>query len=135
MPVAYLLDTNTASYIIKGHPARVREKLLRVPMSQVGVSAVTEAELRFGAARRRDLPALSAAIEEFLLRVETLPWDSAAAQNYAIVRASVEERGLPVGNLDLMIAAHAMACGAILVSSDRVFQRLKGLRLEDWTKA
>jgi tRNA(fMet)-specific endonuclease VapC len=135
MPVAYLLDTNTASYIIKGHPARVREKLLRVPMSEVGVSAVTEAELRFGAARRRDVPALSAAIEEFLLRVETLPWDSAAAQNYAIVRASVEERGLPVGNLDLMIAAHAMACGAILVSSDRVFQRLKGLRLEDWTKA
>src|SRR5689334_9273036 len=129
MPVAYLLDTNTASYIIKGHPARVREKLLRVPMSEVGVSAVTEAELRFGAARRRDVPALSAAIEEFLLRVETLPWDSAAAQNYAIVRASVEERGLPVGNLDLMIAAHAMACGAILVSSDRVFQRLKGLRL------
>ena len=97
MPVAYLLDTNTASYIIKGHPARVREKLLRVPMSEVGVSAVTEAELRFGAARRRDVPALSAAIEEFLLRVETLPWDSAAAQNYAIVRASVEERGLPVG--------------------------------------
>ena len=135
MPVTYLLDTNTASYIIKGHPARVRERLLRVPMSEVGVSAVTEAELRFGAARRRDLPALATAIEEFLLRVEALPWNSEAAQHYAILRSNVEERGLPVGNLDLMIAAHAMACGAVLVSNDRVFQRIKGLRLEDWTKA
>ena len=134
MPVTYLLDTNTAGCIIKGHPARVREKLLRVPMAAVRVSAVTEAELRFGAAQCRDLPALTTAIEEFLLRVETLPWDSAAAQHYAVLRANVEERGLPVRNQDLMIAAHSMACGAVLVSSDRMFQRIKGLRVEDWTK-
>jgi tRNA(fMet)-specific endonuclease VapC len=113
----------------------VREKLLRVPMSEVGVSAVTEAELRFGAVRHRDFPALRTAIEEFLLRVESLPWNSEAARHYAILRANVEERGLPVGTLDLMTAAHAMACGAVLVSSDRVFQRMKGLQLEDWTNA
>jgi tRNA(fMet)-specific endonuclease VapC len=134
MPVRYLLDTNTASYVIKGIP-HVRDKLRRIPMAEVGISSVTEAELRFGVARKAGATRLQLAVEEFLLRVEILPWDSAAAQQYAGLRSVLEDSGIPMGGLDMMIAAQALAIGAILVSHDRVFQRVKHLKLEDWTKS
>jgi tRNA(fMet)-specific endonuclease VapC len=134
MSLRYLLDTNTASYIIKGNVPRVRERLLRVPMSQVLISAVTEAELLFGAARKRDAVRLKTAIDEFLLRVDSLPWDSNAAKHYADVRAALEIAGTPMGNLDMMIGAHALAAEAVLVTNDRSFHRLKHLKIEDWTK-
>ncbi len=127
MPVRYLLDTNTASYIIKGNIPRVRERLLKVPMAEVAISAVTEAELRFGVVRRPEAARLRIAVDEFLLRVESLPWDSEAAQQYASVRAALERAGEPLGNLDTMIAAHALAAQAVLVTSDRAFRRVKHL--------
>jgi len=134
MPARYLLDTNTVSYIIKGNIPRVRERLTKIPMAQVAISAVTEAELRFGIARRPEAARLKIAGEEFLLRVEVLPWDSEAAQHYAHVRAALEREGTTVGNLDLMIAAHALAAEAVLVTNDRAFHRIKQLKIEDWTK-
>src|SRR5580704_6793901 len=134
MAVRYLLDTNTASYVIKGNIPRVRERLLKVPMAQVSISAVTEAELRFGVARRPEAVRLGIAVEEFLLRVDALPWDSQAARRYAQVRATLERDGTPMGNLDMMIAAHALAVQAVLVTGDRVFRRLKQLKSEDWSK-
>ena len=134
MAVRYLLDTNTVRYVFKGNSPRVRERLLKVPMADVGISVITEAELRFGLARRPEASKLRIAVEEFLLRVEVLPWDSDAARHYALVRAALEDEGEPVGNLDLMIAAQALAAEATLVTHDRVFRRVKGLRLEDWTK-
>ncbi len=132
MPVHYLLDTNTASYIIKGNTPRVRERLLRVPMAEVGVSVITEAELRFGVARQPEASRLKIAVEQFLLRVEVLPWDSEAAKTYALIRTAVERDGKPMGNLDMMIAAQALAAGVVLVTHDRVFRRVKGLGIEDW---
>jgi len=132
MPPRYLLDTNTASCIIKGNVPRVRERLLKVPMSQLLISAVTEAELLSGAARKREA-VLKTAIDEFLLRVDSLPWDSNAARRYADLRAALEIGGTPMGNLDMMIAAHALAAEAILVTSDRSFRLLKHLKIEDWT--
>ena len=134
MSSRYLLDTNTASYIIKGNVPRVRERLLKVPMSQVLISAVTEAELLFGAARKREAVRLKTAIDEFLLRVDSLLWDSNAARHYANVRAALEIAGTPMGNLDMMIGAHALAVEAVLVTNDRSFRRLKHLKIEDWTK-
>lgn len=134
MASRYLLDTNTASYVIKGNIPRVRERLLKVAMAQVAISAVTEAELRFGVARRPEAERLRVAVEEFLLRVESLPWDSEAAQQYATVRAALEREGEPMGNLDLMIAAHALAAEAVLVTADQVFRRVKRLKTEDWSK-
>jgi tRNA(fMet)-specific endonuclease VapC len=134
MPVRYLLDTNTASYVIKGNFPRVRARLLKVPMAEVGISSVTEAELRFGVARIPGAHKLSAAVEEFLLRLETLPWDSDCAKQYAQLRASVERAGEPMGNMDMMIAAQALAAQAALVSHDHVFRRVKGLKIEDWSK-
>jgi tRNA(fMet)-specific endonuclease VapC len=130
----YLLDTNTASYVIKGNIPRVRDRLLKVPMAQLAISAVTEAELLFGAARKPEAVRLKLAVEEFLLRVEALPWDSKAARHYADVRAALEHHGKAMGNLDMMIAAHALAAEAVLVTNDRAFRRLGNLKLEDWTK-
>ena len=133
MPVRYLLDTNVASYVIKGNVPRVRERLLKVPMAEVAISAVTEAELRFGVARRPEAAGLKIAVEEFLLRVESLAWGSEAAQHYAQVRA-LERDGEPMGSLDMMIAAQTLAAEAVLVTNDRAFQRVKHLRVEDWTR-
>jgi tRNA(fMet)-specific endonuclease VapC len=134
MPVRYFLDTNIASYVIKGNFPPVRERLLEIPMSEVGISVITEAELRFGVARLPQSAKLGRAVEEFLIRVEVLPWDSEAAQRYAQLRAALEEHGEPMGNLDLMIAAQALAEGVILVTNDRVFRRVRGLKVEDWSK-
>ena len=134
MPTRYLLDTNMASYIIKGNIPRVRERLLKVPVAQVSISAVTEAELLFGVARRPEAVGLKTAVEEFLLRIDRLPWGSDAAQHYARVRAALERDGEALGNLDLMIAAHALAARAVLVTHDRVFRRVRELKIEDWSK-
>ena len=104
-------------------------------MSEVAISVVTEAELRFGVARRPEATRLQIAIDEFLLRLESLPWDSPAAQQYAHLRAALERDGELMGNLDRMIAAHALAIPAVLVSSDHVFRRVKQLKTQDWAKA
>jgi tRNA(fMet)-specific endonuclease VapC len=110
--------------VLKGNIPRVRERLLKVPMAQLAISAVTEAELLFGAARNPEAVRLKVAVEEFLLRVEALPWDSKASRHYAEIRATQERHGKPMGDLDMMIAAHALAVEAVLVTNDRSFRRL-----------
>jgi len=128
----YLLDTNTCSYIMKGNVPAVRQHLAHVPIAQVFISSVTEAELRYGIARRPQAANLQQVVDEFLLRVTVLPWDSKAAQEYGLLRAALERSGQPIGNLDLMIAAHALATGAVLVTNDRSFARIKTLKMENW---
>jgi tRNA(fMet)-specific endonuclease VapC len=132
--VKYLLDTNTASYVIKGRYPLVDRRLARASAKGIAISSITEAELRFGGARLHQATRLHALIEDFLLRVTILPWDSPAAQQYGPLRASLERDETPMGNLDLMIAAHALALNLMLVTNDRAFARIKNLRLEDWTK-
>ncbi|HEY1464123.1 MAG TPA: type II toxin-antitoxin system VapC family toxin [Terriglobales bacterium] len=134
MALRYLLDTNTASYIIKGNIPNVRERLRRVPLAEVGISSVTEAELRFGAERTPQNSRLAIAVEEFIIRLEVLPWNSESAKQHAILRASLEKKGEPMGNLDMMIAAQALASDLRLVTHDRAFKRLTDLQVEDWTK-
>jgi tRNA(fMet)-specific endonuclease VapC len=132
MTIRYLLDTNTASYVIKGNAPEVSGRLRKTPMSDVGISVVTEAELLFGVARLPQATKLVLVVSEFLLRVEILPWDSQAARKYAEIRAALERRGTPIGNLDMMIAAQALAGDAVLVTHDRAFGRVRGLQVEDW---
>lgn len=131
----YLLDTNIASYIIRQQPAAVYERLKRESRSRVAISVITEGELVFGIARRPDGRRLNSLVHDFLERVEVLPWDSAAAHQYGHLRAYLENKGLPIGNLDLLLASYALAHDMVLVSNDRAFQRVPNLRLEDWTKA
>src|SRR5260370_25776194 len=133
MSSQYLLDTNTASYIIKGNVPAVRHRLVRVPMTQVFIAGVTEGELRYGLARRQGAARLQQIVEEFLLRVTVLPWDSEAAKQYGHLRADLERLGQPMGNLGMMIGSHALAVGAILVTNDRAFTRISKLKSEDWT--
>jgi len=134
MPVRYLLDTNIASYIVKGSSPAVDRRLVRVPLSELGISSVTEGELRFGAARLPHAARLHRLVENFYQHVTILPWDSAAAQQYGLLRASLEREGRPMGSLDLMIAAHALSVSLILVTHDQGFRRIRRLRIEDWTK-
>ena len=133
MPVLYLLDTNTVSFVIKQNP-NVHVRLARVPPAQVAVSVITEAELRFGLARRPEAKQLRRAVEEFLLRVSIHPWDSNCARHYADLRAAEERSGTPISNLDLMIAAQALAEDAVLVTNDAALRRIKRIKTEDWTR-
>lgn len=133
MALRYVLDTNTASYALRGNVPGVRQRLLQEPAHEVGMSVITEAELRFGAARLPDVARLRILVREFLATYTALPWTSDAAIQYANLRHTVERAGTPIGPLDLMIASHALALGVVLVSHDRVFKRVPGLKLEDWT--
>lgn len=135
MAARYLLDTNTASYVIKGSVPGVRERVASIAPADVLVSVVTEAELRFGVLRHPDATGLEVLVEEFLRFVEIKSWDSAAARHYAEIRATLERLGQPMGNLDMMIAAHALALSAVLATSDRVFSRVKGLKVENWARS
>ena len=128
----FLLDTNTVSQIIRGVPPRVSERLAATPIEQLFLSAITEGELMFGLARRPEAVRLAEAVAAFLRRVEVLPWDSAAAARYGPLRADLEAAGRPRGNLDTLIAAHALAAGATLVSSDLAFARVPDLATVDW---
>lgn len=133
--VRYLLDTNIAGFIIKGKTPSVDRRLARIPMSDVGISSVTEGELRFGVERRPEATRLRALVDDFLLTITILPWDSTAARRYGSVRAELEGGGQALGNLDTMIGAHALALGAVLVTNDSAFDRIAGLKVVDWTKA
>jgi len=130
----YMLDTNAASHVIKGTWPAIRRRLARVPMASVCVSAITEAELLFGVARRPDAPGLATAVGEFLLRLDVLAWDSAAARAYAEVRSRLDGAGTRLGALDTLIAAHALAADAVLVTGDRAFRKVRKLKLADWAR-
>jgi tRNA(fMet)-specific endonuclease VapC len=134
MPRQYMLDTNIASYIIKGNIPAVLRRLVKVPMDRIVLSTITEGELRYGLARNPKGTRLQRIVDEFLARVSILTWDSSAAAQYGRLRAALERRGQPMGNLDTMIGAHALAIGAILVTNDQAFGRIADLRTEDWTK-
>ena len=133
MSTRYLLDTSAASYAITKKSPVFDRHLVRVPMADLGVSAVTEGELRYGLARRPSAP-LQVAIETFLLGLTIFPWDSRAAQSYGDLHAALEWQGQLLGSLDLMIAARALSLRLILVSGDAAFNRIKHLKVDDWTK-
>ena len=129
----YLLDTNVASHVIRGDRPEILARLITLPMSAVAISAVTEAELLNGVARRGHPPALSERVRQFMLRVEVCDWDRRAAAAYAELRVACERRGVSLAPFDLMIAAHAVAEDAVLVTRDKAFTHVPGgLRVEDW---
>lgn len=127
-----MLDTNVVSHLLKGHPS-VAKHVVAVPMASLCISAITEAELLFGLAKRPDAKRLHMVVQEFLRRVDVLPWDSSAAEYYGIVRANMERQGKTLASLDLLIATHALSVNAALVTNDSAFSQLAGLHIEDWT--
>jgi tRNA(fMet)-specific endonuclease VapC len=134
LALRYLLDTNTVSLFIRRSSPALLKRLRRTRSSQVALSVVTEMELRYGLARNPKLR-VAPLVEEFLQGVAVLPLTSEVARHYGIVRSVLEARGTPLGPLDMMIASHALALRATLVTSNLAeFKRVPGLRSVDWTK-
>jgi len=130
----YLLDTNTVSLALRGRAPRAVERLRATEREHVAVSVVTAMELRFGIAKNPSTRA-RAVIEQFLDTIKVLPIDRAVEKPYGDVRAELERVGRPIGSLDTIIAAHALAIRAVLVTNNvREFRRVRGLRCEDWTR-
>lgn len=129
-----MLDTDIASYVIKGKSPTVDSHLSKVAVGHVCISAVTRAELRFGVRRLPKAHRLGAEVERFLSGIRTLPWDETAADTFAEVRARLERHGTPIGVMDTMIAAHALAVPAILVTNNTGhFRRIPNLKLDNWS--
>lgn len=128
----FLLDTNTCINVINERPARVLDQFRKRPIEDVGLSGITVAELCFGVAKGRSARNRDA-LAAFLLPLEVVPFDQRAALAYGDVRADLERRGSLIGPLDLLIAAHALSIGAILITNNlREFKRVAGLRCENW---
>lgn len=129
----HMLDTDIASYAIKGVPA-VRANLATVPPSMICISVITRAEMLYGLQALAPNHRLHALVRQFLLIVRTLPWDSDAANYYAGIRHQLRT-GQTIGELDMMIAAHSLSAGAVLVTNNmRHFTRIAApLSLVKWT--
>ncbi len=130
----FLLDTDAASYIIKRHPPEFLERLRQIPPTQVCLSAVTRAELLYGLKRLPQSHRLHQVVQAFLDLAQVLPWPASAADWYADIRHQLTTEGQPIGNMDMMIAAHALAIGATLVTNNaRHYSRIRApLVLENW---
>ena len=123
-----MLDTNMVSYIVKGRSLVASARLLALKDDEVAcVSAITAAEIRYGLAKKPEATALKALMDGFLASIQVLPWGRAEAKAYGRVRARLEKSGRSLGNMDMMIAAHAIATGAVLVTNDQDFAQVDDL--------
>lgn len=127
----YLLDTDSVSFALRGQ-GRVAERMLERGRSEIGVSSIAVAELRFGATRKQSKK-LHALIDDFLADVEAVPFDVAAATEYGNVGAQLAAAGLPIGMADALLAAHAKSLGLVMVTRNvKHFRRVRGLVVENW---
>jgi len=130
--VRLTLDTNICSYILRRHPANMIERFAGLERSQVWLSAIVAAELRFGAAKLAS-PRFSAAVEAWLAGFDVRPWPLDATHHYAQMRTDLERAGTSIGAMDMLIAAHALAeDSAIITNNAREFHRMSGLAVQEW---
>lgn len=127
----HMLDTNMVSHLVRQHPG-VLEQYSRTPTEKMCISSVTEAELLYGIAKKQS-DALQKTILEFLKTITICDWDSDAAATYGELRAAMEKKGKVMGDLDQLIAAHALSRGTTIVTNDRAFRMVQELAVEDWT--
>jgi len=133
----YMLDTDTCIFLMRGESLVLETRVQEVPLQQQVMSVMTFAELTYGVkasatARRRQN---QAALDSLALYLAVVPWPQEAAQHYAEIRLDLKKRGAQLGAADLMIAAHARAMDAIVVTKNtKDFSRVKGLQVENWTK-
>lgn len=130
----YMLDTNMVRQAVTRRSVHVLDRLVRIPPASICVSVVTYAESMFGIRRFPEATKLAASNAAFYADTEILPFGEEAADTYGDLRAQMERLGKPLGPLDMLIAAHALAAGATLVSGDRAFRFVPGLAVEDWTQ-
>jgi tRNA(fMet)-specific endonuclease VapC len=127
----FMLDTDSVSFALRGY-GRVAAELARRNRSEVCVSAITVAELRFGAEKHRSRK-IHGAVDAFLAAVAVMPFDEEAAAKFGTIGAVLSRSGTAIGQLDTLIAAHARVLGATLVTNnERHFAKVSGLRVENW---
>lgn len=132
MSARYLLDTNVISQLVSDPHGRLSNRLLELGEDRLCTSIIVSCELRFGVTKKRSAR-LAAQLDAVLGALAVLPFDGEADRHYAEIRAELERKGRPIGSNDLLIAAHARALGAtVLTSNDREFRRVPGLRVERW---
>jgi tRNA(fMet)-specific endonuclease VapC len=134
-----MLDTDCCIELLRGRAPRVVERIAQVGLEQVHVSTITVGELLAGAARSARQNENTARVVQFCASLQIVPFDDRAAARYAQTRASLEIRGTPIGPMDMLIAGHALALDATLVTTlvtgnDREFGRVVGLRVENWLR-
>ena len=131
----YLLDTNICIYLIKSKSVRVLEKFLSQEIGDIGISTVTVAELQYRVQKSQFPQQNMAALEKFLMPLSIMDFDLTATEQYGKIRVFLEQKGIPIGAYDLMIAAQALSQDVILVTNNvREFSRIPGLRLENWAE-
>lgn len=127
-----MLDTNICSYILRRHPPEMVDRFGALTPAQVWLSAIVAAELRYGAAKLAS-PRFSASVEAWLAGFDVRPWPVDATHHYAQIRATLERAGKPIGGMDLLIAAHALAEDSVVITNNaREFHRVPGLAVEEW---
>ena len=132
--MAFLLDTNIVSDVVRYPQGRVAAHIADIGDAIVATSIIVAAELHFGALRKKS-PRLTAQLEVVLGGLDILPFAAPADRIYGELRAHLESKGTPVGANDLLIAAHAIALGYTLVTDNvREFSRIKGLKVENWLR-
>ena len=127
----YMLDTDIFSFVVDGRHPEVRQMVAK-KQGAVSISVLTLAEALFGA-KKKNSPRLESLIEMFRDLFPVVPWSEDAADAYAVIRAQLEASGNLIGDMDMLIAASAVAGGYVLVTNNvRHFQRIEGLMIEDW---
>ncbi len=129
----FMLDTDICSYILRERPVSVLEKFKKVEKSGLCISVITQAELLYGVERSSSKKINHTIVHDFISRLIVMDWNSKAAEKYATVRASLEEKGKPIGNMDMMIAAHALSINATIVTNNtRHFSQVPKLKCVNW---
>jgi tRNA(fMet)-specific endonuclease VapC len=129
----YLLDTNICIYLIKKSPVTVHQRFESLQIGDVGISAITQCELQFGVSNSAAPDKNQKALTEFLAPLELLDFPTGASTCFGEIRAKLQRKGTPIGNYDLLIAAHALYLGGPLVTNNlKVFKRVPGLDVENW---
>jgi tRNA(fMet)-specific endonuclease VapC len=131
--VRILLDTDICIYAINRKRPEMLARVRNYRIGEVGISAITCAELRFGVENGGKVEENLNLLERFLLPLEVIPFDAEAGRQYGRVRTELKRVGCPIGPNDLLIASHALALGATVVTNNvREFSRITGLRVEQW---
>ncbi len=130
----YMLDTNICIYIINRRPRSVLEKFEALKRDSLCVSVITQAELQFGVEKSSKPKQNQSILDAFFVRLIVLSWNSEAAIEYGRIRKRLEKKGTPIGNMDLLISAHALSGDHILVTNNlKEFMNVQGLSCENWT--
>jgi len=129
----YIFDTNMIIYAMKHTTVQLVERIRRCKPGEIGISAITLAELEYGVCHSSKKAQNAAALAKFLSNIQVFAFDVQAAMEYGEIREHLTAAGTPIGSNDLLIASHARALGATLITHNtREFDRVKGLLVEDW---